>query len=81
MPSGVIGYSRPGPVVIGYSRPGPSNLRPGPSAKGPLNESAIQMFPKLFYDFFCIFELGQQFCTSGELFIIIDFSLHIFLVV
>ena len=28
------------------------------------------MFPKLFFDFFCIFELGQQLCTRGEFFII-----------
>ena len=25
------------------------------------------MFPKLFFDFFCIFELWQQFCTSDGL--------------
>ena len=33
----------------------------------------LKMFPKLFFDFFCIFELWQQFCTSGEFFIIIIF--------
>jgi len=38
----------------------------------------LKMFPKLFFEFFWIFELGQQFCTSGELFIIISFFLIFF---
>ena len=39
------------------------------------------MFPKLFFRFFCIFELAPQFLNYTEFFIIIAFFLHYFLVV
>ena len=45
----------------------------------PIFNNYFENVPKIIFRFFCIFELGQQFCTSGEFFIIISFFPHIFL--
>ena len=45
------------------------------------SKNILKMFPKLFFRFFGIFELMKQFFTFAEIFIIIDFFLHNFLVI
>ena len=41
----------------------------------------LKMFPKLFFNFFCIFGLPPQFLNYTDFFIIIAFFLHYFLAV
>ena len=49
----------------------------GASTKMPkIQENNLEMFPKLFFQFFCIFVLASQFWRRGKIFLTIAFFLH-----